>query len=214
MRKTIVFAAAILTLGLRAGAQEPAGEAREAVKSVVERTVNSIIDVLKDKANDREARRRKIFAIVDPVTDFALMGKLALGTSHWPKFDEDQRKEYTDSFSRTVRDSCFEKVEIYTNETVTFDPAAPAEKGKVRMLMHILSKGQRYKVFFKLYRAGSSWKIYDLEIEGVSLIRTYGAQYDQVLQKGSPKDLLAKMKSKGMATPDDLKNVGKSKDKK
>lgn len=209
MRKTMVPAAGILALCLGAWAQaQPAGGAKE-VRMVVENTVNGIIDVLKDRANDREARRRKIFAVVDPVTDFALMGKLAL-MSHWKDFDAAQQKEYTDSFSRTIRDSCFEKVEIYTNETVTYDEPAPSEK-KFGMLIHIFSRGQFYKVLFKLYRSGSSWKIYDLEIEGVSLIRTYMAQYDQVLQKGKPRDLLDKMRTKALATPDGLKKAGQSK---
>lgn len=214
MKSIILFAAGILPLGLCVSAAEPPSGGAKEVRVVVENAVNGIIDVLKDKTNDREARKRKIFAIVDPVTDFGLMGKLALGQTHWPKFDEAQRGEYVDSFSRTVRNSCFEKVEIYTDETVDFDPPAPAEKGKYRMLIHIFYKGQRYKVCFKLYRAGAAWKIYDLEVEGVSLIRAYGAQYDQVLQKGAPQDLLGKMRSQALAAPDGVKQMGKAKDKK
>lgn len=177
------------------------------VRGIIENTVNSILDVLKDKANGRDERRRKIFAIMDSVGDLALMGKLTLGPVHWPKFDEAQRKEFIDSFTKTIRDSCFEKVEIYTNETVEFDPPVPAEKGKYAAPVYVLSKGQRYKAIFKLYRGKAAWKIYDIEIEGISFIRTYMAQYDQVLQKGSIRDLLDKMRAKTLATPDALKNI-------
>jgi phospholipid transport system substrate-binding protein len=174
---------------------------------IVENTVNSMIDVLKDKANGRDARRRKIFAIMDSVGDLALMGKLTLGPAHWSKFDEAQRKEFIDSFTTVIRDSCFEKVAIYTNETVNFDAPVPAEKGKYGAAVYILSKGKRYKAIFKLYRAKSAWKIYDIEVEGISFIRTYMAQYDQVLQKGSIRELLDKMRAKVLATPAELKNI-------
>lgn len=177
------------------------------VRGIVENTVNSILDVLKDKANGRDERRRKIFAIMDSVGDLALMGKLTLGPAHWPRFDEAQRKEFIDSFTKAIRDSCFEKLEIYTNETVEFDAPVPADKGKYGATIYVLSKGQRYKAIFKLYRAKSAWKIYDIEIEGISFIRTYMAQYDQVLHNGSIRDLLAKMRAKALATPDALKNI-------
>lgn len=184
----------------------PVSDARE-VRSVVENAVNSIIDVLKDKKNDRDARRARIFPLMDSVGDFALMGKLTLGPVHWPKFDEAQRKEFVEDFTKTIRDSCFEKLEMYTNETADFDAPVPAGKTKYSVTMHVLSKGQRYTAVFKVYQAKSAWKIYDLEIEGISLVRTYQSQYDQVLAKGSPKDLLEKMKAKALATPSELKDI-------
>ncbi|OGR58061.1 MAG: hypothetical protein A2X36_16170 [Elusimicrobia bacterium GWA2_69_24] len=200
-------ALAILPLGLGLRAQEPPSDAAKEVRLVVEKTANGMIDVLKDKTSGRAERQRKLFAVIDPATDFALMGKLALGPVHWQKFDEAQRKEFTEAFSRSVRNSCFEKVEIYTNETVDFDPPAPAEKGKYRMLIRIHSRGQVYKVLFKLYQNKSPWRIYDLEVEGVSVIRTYAAQYEQVLAKGTPQDLLAKMRMHDFAAPDELERA-------
>ena len=207
MRKSVLFAAACLPFVSGALAAASPAEGSKEVPLVVENTVNSMIDVLRDKANDRAARQRKIFAVIDPTTDFALMGKLALGPANWQKFDEPQRKEFTEAFTRSVRNSCFEKVEIYTNETVDFDPPAPAEKGKYRMLIRIHSRGQVYKVLFKLYQNKSPWRIYDLEVEGVSVIRTYAAQYEQVLAKGTPQDLLAKMRMHDFAAPDELERA-------
>ena len=175
------------------------------VQKVVENTVGSLLDVLKDKANDRDARRRKIYAVMDSAGDLALMGKLTLGPEHWAKFSEAQRKEFTDAFANTIRNSCFEKVDIYTNETVEFAAPVPADKKKYGMAIYILSKGVRYTAIFKLYQAKSGWKVYDMEIEGVSLVRTYMAQFAQVLEKGSPEDLIKKLQAKAVDTPDVLK---------
>lgn len=185
-------------------------EAQE-VRAAVEGTVNAILEVLKDKSNDREARRRKIYAVMDGVADFALMGKLTLGPEHWAKFDEAQRKEFLEAFAAALRASTFDKLDIYTDETVTYDAPAPADKKKYAMPVRIRSRGDIYVAVFKLYKPKTAWKVYDVEVEGISLIRTYKGQYDQVLQKGSPRDLLDKMKSKALATPDEFKKLGEAK---
>lgn len=210
MRKYILTVAAALALSPCAAKEAPAPEARE-VKALIENSVNSAIDVLKDKENDKEMRRRKIYALIDPVVDFSLMGKLTLGRAHWSQFSEAEQKEFIESFDRVIRDFVFDKIQVYTNETTEYDAPVPTSKGKYELMMHVISKGQRIKALFKIYRAGASWKVYDLEIEGISMVRIYAAQYDQVLQKGAPKDLLAKLKTKALATPDELKVAAKPK---
>jgi len=183
-------------------------EAKE-VSIVVENSVNSVLEVLKNKELEKEDRKQKVLALIDPVFDLPLMGKLVLGPTYWPKLSVPQRKEFIALFIKAIHDSYFEKIDLFTNETVDFEAPAPGEKGKYEMATRINSKGQRYKLLYKLYRSGNSWKIYDMEIEGISLIRTYGAQYDQVIQKSSIKGLLAKMKEKAMEIPDELKAAAK-----
>lgn len=211
MRKHLLAAVAVLALGPRAFAAEASSSDTRAIKTLIETAVNGTIDVLKDKANDREARRKKIFALIDPVVDFQLMGKLTLGRAHWGQFNEAQQKEFTESFRRVIRDFVFDKVEVYTNETSEFEEPVPTEKGKYQLMMHVIRRGERYNGLFKLYHADAGWKVYDLEIQGISLVRIYAAQYDQVLQKGTPKDLLAKLKAKALATPEEINSPGKPK---
>ncbi|MBI3552640.1 MAG: ABC transporter substrate-binding protein [Elusimicrobia bacterium] len=210
MKRALFVAAAIFaSRPLAAAADAPPSDAT-AVREVVENSVNGTIAVLKDKANDRDARRRKVFTIIDSAVDFPLMGKLTLGRTHWSQFDSAQQKDFIASFCRVVKDSVFDKVEIYTNETVEFAAPAPADNGKYQMSMDVLSKGQHHKAVFKLFREGGAWKVYDLEADGISMVRIYAAQYDQVLQKGAPADLLAKLKNKALAVPDEFKALGET----
>jgi phospholipid transport system substrate-binding protein len=58
----------------------------------------------------------------------------------------------------------------------------------------VRSKANDLKVEYKLYRAKAGWRVWDVEIQGVSLVKSYRAQYDEVLASGSPDDLLAKMR--------------------
>jgi len=174
------------------------------VRVVVERSINSVLEALMDKDLSRESKRKKVQAVVEPVFDFTLMGKLALGRAHWPKLDERQRKEFTGIFVQTLQDSYFDKIDLFTDEKVEFEAPAPSEKGKYQMMTRVISKDQRYGLLYKLYKAGPAWKIYDVEIEGISIVRSYGSQYDQFLQKNSVADLLAKMKGKTLEAPKDL----------
>lgn len=186
---------------------QPTDAGPKGVREVVEGAINSVLSVLRDKSNSHDARRQKILAIMDSVGDFALMAKLTLGPAHWPKFDEAQRKEFVATFTKTIHDACFDKLDTYTDETVEFLAPVPGDKGKYAMRLHIFSRGERYTLIFKLYHAKSIWKIYDMEIEGVSFIRAYRAQYDQVLQKASPRELLDRMGAKTLVTPKALKDI-------
>ncbi len=195
----------LLPLSLVSPARAAAApEAREA-RAVVESAVNSVLGVLKSKELSKEERKRRVEAVVEPAFDIPLMGKLVLGRTYWPKMDEAQRKEYTELFVRTIKDSYYEKIDLFTDETVDIGDAAPGEKGKFVVPTSILSKGQKYQLLYKLYKSPTAWKVYDVEIEGISLIRAYSSQYDQFLQKSTIPGLLAKMKEKTLETPQDLK---------
>ena len=54
---------------------------------------------------------------------------------------------------------------------------------------------KKISIIYKLYESGSGWKIYDLEIQGVSLIRTYRSQFDSVLRNGTIDDLILKLET-------------------
>lgn len=208
--------ASVLAFSLPASA---AADDLKDVRALVEKTVNSVLDILKDKGLEKDARRQKVMALIDPVFDLPLMAKLVLGKEHWKdiKDDEKKKKEYTDLFVETIKDSYYEKIDLFTNETVDFDDPKPAEKGKVHMLTKINSKGKRYSLLYKVYKKGAGWKVYDLEIEGVSLVQIYGKEYDGFLTKkvegkqNTIDDLIAKMKSKTMEMPQDLKLATKKK---
>ena len=57
----------------------------------------------------------------------------------------------------------------------------------------LISKGKKISMLYKLDPTNNSWKIYDVEIEGVSIIRSYRSQFNEILQKGTFEDLLQKM---------------------
>jgi len=202
-----VLALAVMTAPAHAGLESE-------VDAVVRNTVESVLKILKDEKKSDEQMKEAVMKIVDPVFDFELIAKLVLGRKHWGAFKPAQRKAFTDLFVKQLRDSYFEKVDILSDEKVEYEkPKKAAKNGrKATMLTHIVAKDERYDMLYKLYKGkkkGAAWKVYDVEIEGISLVKSYGAQYDQFLQKSSPDELLKKMKEKVLDTPDDLKKAEK-----
>lgn len=204
--------ALLLAAALAASPASAAEAELKSVRTLVETTVNKVLAILKDKALAREEQKRQVMAVGDDLFDMNLMAKLVLGREHWPKFDAKQQKEFTDLFVKQLRDSYFEKVDLLTDETVEFKDPALQPDGKVQMLTHILSKNERYEMLYKLYKDKKSgaWKAYDVEIEGISLVKAYGAQYDEFLRKSAPTDLLKKLREQPFERPKDLDKSAKT----
>lgn len=207
-RTPVLTSAAACALLLAAPAR---ADDAKAVRALIEPSVGQALKALKDKSLDRQARKKKVLAIVDPVFDFPLIAKLTLGRKNWPKFDPEQQKRFTELFVRFVQDSYYDKVDLLTDEAVEFREPQPAEKGKWQMMTEVLSKGDRHLMLYKVYKKDDAWKIYDIELAGISLVKSYGAQYDQFLEKNSVEDLLKKLADKSLEQPAELKRKDKGK---
>lgn len=190
--------------------QKEASSPEKVIDELIRTSVNRVLEILKDTELSKETQKQEVRKVIDPLFDIPLMAKLVLGQKHWPKFSEAQRKEFTDLFIKSLQDSYFEKVDLLTDEYVEFEKPAP-QGNKFQMLTHIVGKDKLYKMLFKLYQKQGSWRVYDVEIEGISFVRSYNAQYDEFLQKNSVKDLLKRLREKALDVPEELKSKKKEK---
>jgi phospholipid transport system substrate-binding protein len=152
----------------------------------------AVISVLQSKDLDEEARIKKINKIVSPIFDFPLMAKLALGRKHWPKLTAAQQEEFTRLFVERLKSSYREKVSLYTNEEVMFKPAVK-KKSMVYIPMELKTKDKKIALMHKLRKVDKRWKIYDVEIQGVSILLTYRSQFDDILSNGTVEELLSRL---------------------
>ena len=162
--------------------------------------LNAVLKVLQAKDQDQKVKERIIDKIVGSIFDFPLMGQLALGRTHWPKLDPAQREEFTKRFVERLKALYLEKTTLYTNEKIALKPAVQ-KKNLVQIPMVLTSDGKEMIILYKLHKvdeqskgkskAGVRWKIYDVEIEGVSILLTYRSQFDDILRRGTVKDLLS-----------------------
>ncbi|MCX5644300.1 MAG: ABC transporter substrate-binding protein [Phycisphaerae bacterium] len=159
---------------------------------------NAVLKVLQVKDLDQKTKERIMDKIVSPIFDFPLMSQLALGRTHWPKLDPAQREKFIRLFVERLKALYLEKTTSYTNEKVTLQPAVQ-KKNLVQIPMVLLSEDKEITILYKLHKmdepskskADVRWKIYDVEIEGVSILLTYRSQFDDILRRGTVQDLFS-----------------------
>ncbi len=197
MNKLIVTTLSLLVLAGPARAAD-AADGKKAVAALVRKAVNEVLTVLKNKEFSREDKRKKASAIIDRLIDFRRMARNTLGLTRWKKLRRSESASFTKLFVETLRWSYFEKIDLFTDETVEFEEPVAKPNERFYLLTHILSKGERIKVGYKLYKdkKKDAWKAYDVEIEGVSMWKSYRSQYRDFLRESSFKQLLAKMREK------------------
>jgi phospholipid transport system substrate-binding protein len=160
----------------------------------------AVVRVLQSKDLEQKVKERIIDRIVSPTFDFAVMGQLALGRTHWPKLNEAQREKFLRLFAARLKTLYLEKTALYKNERFVLK-AGTLKKNTAQVPMTLISDDGETAIVYKLRKlneAGKSktvglWRIYDVEIEGVSILLTYRSQFDDILRRGSVDELLAQL---------------------
>jgi len=163
-----------------------------AAENFLKNNLDRVFEVLQKKELEQQAKNKAVAEIVTPMFDFRLMAKLSLGKKYWPGLSQDQRERFTELFIERLRRSYLDKLTAYTDEKIIYESPVAVEK-KVQVPTQLISKGNQISMLYKLYVSSNSWKIYDVEIQGVSIIRSYRSQFNEILQKGTFEDLLQKM---------------------
>jgi len=161
-------------------------------EALVKSKLDAVFAVLQKGDLDQQAKKQEINAIVTPMFDFELMAKLTLGKKHWPGLPREKREKFTELYIEMLKTSYLDKLALYTDEKVIFEPPAQVKK-KVHVPTQLVSKDRKTSILYKLYKPGDDWKVYDLEIQGVSIIRSYRSQFSETLKNGTIDDLLLKM---------------------
>jgi len=161
-------------------------------EALVKSKLDAVFAVLQKGDLDQQAKKQEINAIVTPMFDFELMAKLTLGKKHWLGLPREKREKFTELYIEMLKTSYLDKLALYTDEKVIYEPPARVKK-KVHVPTQLVSKDRKTSILYKLYKPGDDWKVYDLEIQGVSIIRSYRSQFNESLKNGTIDDLLLKM---------------------
>jgi phospholipid transport system substrate-binding protein len=177
----------------------------QAIKAQIDRAMQVLNDpALKgpSHAGDRRARVRKI---ADEIFDFAEMGKRAMGP-HWSKLQAADRERYVSLFADLLDRAYFEKIDQYEGEKVRYlEPRVEGEQATVPTRV-VTPRGTDIPVDYRMYRSEGRWQVYDVIIEGVSLVSNYRSQFDRIVRTDSVDELLKRMEAQvaanaGQASP-------------
>jgi phospholipid transport system substrate-binding protein len=172
-----------------------AGPAFDIVKS----NASNVLDVLGDPKLQGEAgkkaKEQKIEAAADKLFDFVELSKRTLGLN-WNKFNQGQRKEFVALYRKILKDTYIDKITSYTNEQVTFTKEMPLSENTVEVQSMVKAKKGDVAINYRVIKKGEDWKVYDVVVEGVSLINNYRTQFREILGNNPPEKLLETLRRK------------------
>jgi phospholipid transport system substrate-binding protein len=168
-------------------------------KETVETGVNKVLKTLSDptfKAKPRDVKITEIGNIIGEVFDFTELSKRTLGRE-WKKMNATQQKEFVELFRELLQGVYADRLLAYTDQKIVFDKEKELKKGRFEVQSNIvLSDGRKVPIFYRLTNKSGQWRVYDLIIEGVSLVKNYRTQFREIIAKDSTEKLLQILRDK------------------
>ncbi len=188
-----------LVIGISFALILSAGKAVQAssITDGLKATIDQVISVVTDPQyqNDRQTRRAKMKGIIFPKFNFLEMGKRSLGSKRWKERSPEERKIFIDVFGKLLENSYANKLESYHDEKINY--VDEIVKGKYAMVKtEVIRKNGTVNVDYKLIRGGGEWRVYDIVVEGVSLIKNYRSQFARIIHQDSFDTLMEKLNAK------------------
>ena len=174
----------------------PAAVAAEATDQLRQR-VDQVVKVLDDpalqgKPVERHAAVRKI---AEEVFDYPDTARRALGT-HWNARTPQERQEFVQLFAELLDRAYLGKIELYQGEKVRYVGESASGDDVLVKTMIVTNRGSEVPVDYRMHRKDGRWLVYDVIIEGVSLIANYRTQFNKIVQTESYPALVQRLKEK------------------
>jgi len=190
-----------LGLGLAAlfvlvSAQEAvAGAATDQLKGAIDRVVATLDSpALKGDGKVLE-RRTAVRKIANEIFDFNEIARRSLGR-YWQPLTEPQRTEFVFLFGDLLERSYISKIELYGGEKIVYS-GERVEADLATVSTKIMTKnGTEVPVDYRLFKRGDRWMIYDVSVEGISLVSNYRTQFNKIIQTNGYNGLVEKMRTK------------------
>jgi phospholipid transport system substrate-binding protein len=169
------------------------------VQDQLQVTIGKIIEILKDPAFKGETvtrqRRELLRKVIYEQFSFEKMSQLCLGR-HWRDRSDEEKKDFVELFGKLLEDIYISKIEGYTDEKVEYLKEVITDK-RAQVNTKIITEKIEIPIDYRLYQEkDGSWKVYDLVIEGVSLVGNYRSQFDEILQRDNYEKLIEELKKK------------------
>jgi len=175
-----------------------AGAPTETLKQTVDRIVQILADpALQDKP---EQRRTEVRKIAEGIFDYPDTARRALGP-HWNARTPQQQQEFAKLFADLLDRAYISKIELYQGERVRYvGETVDGEEGTVKTVI-ATKKSSEIPVDYRMHLRNGRWLVYDVIIEGVSLVSNYRTQFNKIVQTESYDALVQRLRAKDAAEP-------------
>ncbi len=165
---------------------------------------NQVIKILVDDADQLKANPDKVYSIVNnyilPHLDAITMAKLALG-KNWRKASRAQKLEFVNEFRTLLVRTYSKSLLEFKNQRISFSPVELPEGAKIVSVRAKVSQpgGPSIPLAYRMRLKNNAWKVYDISIDGISLVTSYRGTFTQQVRRGGISGLLIYLRSKNNA---------------
>lgn len=188
--KSIRLSILATTLGLCLAGQVWAGAPTDQVRQYTDQ----VLKVLKDPALNEAERRTAVRKVAEEMFDLSETAKRALGR-HWQSRTPAEREEFTRLFAELLENAYLSKISLYSGERVSYVSESIDSDFAIVRAKILRKQGAEVPVEARMFRRSDRWYIYDISVEGISLISNYRSQFNAIIQKSSYEQLVQRLRA-------------------
>ena len=172
-----------------------AGAPTEQLKSSIDQVIRVIEDTALKAEGSTEKRRVAIREAASNTFDFGEAAKRSLG-KHWQSLSEQDRQEFTGLFADLLERGYVARIEEYSGEKIVYAGDNVDADSAIVKTRFTTKSGTEIPVDYRMLRKGDRWLVYDVTVEGLSLVSNYRGQFNKIIETSSFQDLVKRMKAR------------------
>jgi phospholipid transport system substrate-binding protein len=198
-----LFAYICITIFIAAPALSSAGQPLEDLRQGVEKGIRLLEDPRYEDRDLKKEQQRKLWEVMQQVFDFREFSRRVLA-SHWKKFTPRQRNQFSKSFAEFLGKFYLGRLQTrYNGERVDYVGQKLISNTKALVEIGVLWKNVKVPVKLRMKKKLGTWKVYDISVLGINAVSNYRAQFQSLLQKNTPNEVIASLKEKILVLEED-----------
>jgi len=163
----------------------------------VQTRVNQFLEVLKDPAlqDNLEQQKQQLWDIALELFDFKALSIRSLGRN-WRNMNAKQQDEFVDLFAKLLERTYMDRIREYNDEKVVFEKEVMLGEDKAEVTTKIVTQSSEIPIVYRLFSRAGEWRVYDVLIENVSMVKNYRTQFTEFLSNKNVDDLLEHLRQK------------------
>lgn len=168
----------------------------ENLKKELDSKIQAVMQILENTQSSKEEQDQKLLSTIEGIIDFDLMANISLSRKHREMASKEEYQKYITLFTERIKRSYLDKMHLYSGEKVEFGEPQQPKPNRIQIPAKLVGKGDPIGMEWKYYLAkDGKWRIYDLDVSGVSIIQTYRTQFAEILQNSSFEEFLNKLQT-------------------
>jgi len=163
----------------------------------VKKTVDEVVRIVSDKDLKKNIPKRRLALkkTISIIFDYGEMAKRSLG-KHWNPRTPDEKIQFTELFATLLENSYADKIESYNNEKIVYiKDSLDGDYSEVKSKV-VTAKRDEFTLDYRLIKKNGKWMVYDVVIEGVSLVSNYRSQFNRIITANGYPALVNKLQNK------------------